>query len=459
MKKRILGFVSVLMITVLCGCNSQPAIKGTESKTVTGDGVVTQTPIPTKQEDETNKKETNEDEITTEVSPEVTQLPKTTVSEDDETIQQDSIQHGEQIAEQTFEVDLFGWGNITFASYQPIDELHDVTFSLLLGGEAYVDLNENDKNELLERQKYVEVKAISFKDCNEDGRKDIIAIIRYENKDTKEQWNEARIYIQNEATWDFTRDDLLEEYLVKQHATNRIDTIMECVQTYPEYQLSLLTEEEKKQLELIADHVDEWTDLLLCACNGLYYSVTDLDQNGRLELIATICEGSGFYSSNCYYEVNESFDDLVLCENTHEEGDSEEDLVSRRVPVFFDETEHRYRYIFEDVIRNGAMSHFVIKDAVSLYDGKLNIEYIASEGQSYEDEDNYVIEYNDAKGNEITEQEFVSMEQKLYENHRMGTVLLDWKKISNQEEYLEMNHERLFRDLVDSKLKFQFEWN
>lgn len=459
MKKRILGFVSVLMITVLCGCNSQPAKQDTESKTVTGDGVVTQTPIPTQQEDETNEKETNKDEITTEVSSEVTQLPETTVSEDDGTIQQDRIQHGEQITEQTFEMDLYGWGNVTFASYQPIDELHDVTFSLLLGGETYQDLDDNDKNGLLEKQKFVEVSAISFKDCNEDGIKDIIAIIRYENKETKEQWDEARMYIQSETTLDFTRDVLLEEYLIKQHATSRIDTIMECVQKYPEYQLSLLTEEEKKQLELIADHVDEWTDLLLCAYNGLYYTVTDIDQNGRLELIATICEGSGFYSSNCYYEVNESLDDLVLCENTHEEGDSEEDLASQRVPVFFDESTHRYRYIFDDLIRIDAKSHYWGKEAVSLNEGKVIIEHIASSGQFYEDEDTYVIDYCDANGNEISEQEFQSMEQKMYQNHRMGTALFEWKHIPYQEEYQKMNHERLLRELVDSKLKFQLEWN
>ena len=57
------------------------------------------------------------------------------------------------------------------------------------------------------------------------------------------------------------------------------------------------------QINLIADNADNWKQDVPSGVWG--YSVTDLDQNGRLEIIAASVQGTGFYTYLDIYEVNE----------------------------------------------------------------------------------------------------------------------------------------------------------
>ena len=70
----------------------------------------------------------------------------------------------------------------------------------------------------------------------------------------------------------------------------------------------------EKQIDVIMNNIDTWnlsTDEDIYAPYG--YAITDLDQNGRLEIIASSCQGTGIYTYSNYYEVNESR--YILIEN------------------------------------------------------------------------------------------------------------------------------------------------
>ena len=65
------------------------------------------------------------------------------------------------------------------------------------------------------------------------------------------------------------------------------------------------------QIEIIAQKADEWFGIDV---NTSYsYCVTDLDANGRLEIISSGIGGSGQFSFGNIYEVNSTFDGLDKC--------------------------------------------------------------------------------------------------------------------------------------------------
>ncbi|MBQ1580144.1 MAG: hypothetical protein IIZ86_03335, partial [Firmicutes bacterium] len=55
--------------------------------------------------------------------------------------------------------------------------------------------------------------------------------------------------------------------------------------------------EPEDQVKLIAENKDLWLVTDVNEADLYQYAVTDLDENGRLELIATITEGSGQFST------------------------------------------------------------------------------------------------------------------------------------------------------------------
>ena len=81
------------------------------------------------------------------------------------------------------------------------------------------------------------------------------------------------------------------------------------------------------------------------------FTVTDLDHNGRLEIISSVCMGTGYFSTNEIWEVNEKYDGLVLCTGEQDGDGSYSDLTTGPWTVI--EKGGAYYYIVRDNVRNG----------------------------------------------------------------------------------------------------------
>lgn len=107
---------------------------------------------------------------------------------------------GKQIEDQTFDVTLDGWGEVTFAAFLPKENEAgdgDVYFKLLKDGKALFDLPGMTEDNRRPSLKFVKVAAVSFKDYNGDGKKDIIIINEYSRQGSTEPgYNEVRLYTQ-----------------------------------------------------------------------------------------------------------------------------------------------------------------------------------------------------------------------------------------------------------------------
>ncbi len=146
----------------------------------------------------------------------------------------DDIQNAKDIwviADQTFQVDLDVWGDVTFTSYAPdtsVSMFTDVTFALVKDGETVFEFPGMEENNIRGACIFEGIKAIGFKDYDGDGRKDVIIINQYApgaGKDIEQVFDEVRVYHNDEQ--EFVLDIDACDFLNGNHITNSIAEVVE----------------------------------------------------------------------------------------------------------------------------------------------------------------------------------------------------------------------------------------
>lgn len=182
------------------------------------------------------------------------------------------------------------------------------------------------------------------------------------------------------------------------------------------------------QLQLIADHAAVWTGDSELVSEPFFYAVTDLDQNGRLEIIQSSCQGTGLYTNSKLWEVDAKGTKLVPCQFPDTEEDSQPDIIADPDAVYFDETHDCYFYIFRDDIRNGAAEYFQRLVAFSLKDGTVTTTLLAQSHSIYGS--NAITTYTDADGNTIDENTYNMAAAKTYASLTAMTATIGWTHYS-----------------------------
>ena len=155
------------------------------------------------------------------------------------------------------------------------------------------------------------------------------------------------------------------------------------------------------------------------------YAVTDLDQNGRMEIISSICQGTGIYTYTTIYEVSENGDGLNLCESNLEEYDSEADIIKNSWEVFYDNTNKKYHYIFDDLTKNGAAEYYESKRDFCLSNGKISESYLVRKNTIYQN-GSPKITYTDLNNNSINEEKYNSFADEFFNNYEKMLVNIEW---------------------------------
>lgn len=363
-------------------------------------------------------------------------------------------QYGPQIEEQTFDVTLDGWGNVTFAAFMPKESKDgDVSFKLMRNGETAFDLPGITEDNRRIEQHFIKVAAVSFKDYNGDGKKDIIIINEYARQSQPEQrYHEVRLYTQAGTGREFSLEQgLLTEYLMKNDYSDTIQLVMEGIAEYQAYQKA---ETEAKagdaaqQVQLMADNAAQWADTMADEGVLYFYAVTDLDHNGRLELIISSCQGTGIYTYSYYYEVNKNFDGLNVFEPSMPEGDSQADIITDSVPVYYDAQKNLYYYIFDDTIRGGADMSYTYKRALFMTGGKVDEMGLGCRGTVF-DGQAVSVTYTDADDKEISEDEYLKLADTRFSGLEKKTASIDWHK-ADKSELLSMGRGQLVEKLLES---------
>ena len=234
---------------------------------------------------------------------------------------------GVLIPDQTFEVTLNDWGKVTFASYAPENGVYmadgqnpDVRFGLVQDDQTIYEFP-GANEAYTSTDLFLAVSAISFKDYNDDGLQDVITICEYETM-AGEGYQIARVYYQLEEKQGFVEDALLTQYLSEQRKTENIAAVLEMKEAYREYTDCLNGQQDlHAQLSVMAREKEVWAAQAEFANEICQYAVTDLDHNGRYEIIVANMGGTGMYTYSRFWEINEQCSGLTECETDFLEGD------------------------------------------------------------------------------------------------------------------------------------------
>lgn len=211
----------------------------------------------------------------------------------------------------------------------------------------------------------------------------------------------------------------------------------------------------EKQIDVIMNNIDTWnlsTDEDIYAPYG--YAITDLDQNGRLEIIASSCQGTGIYTYSNYYEVNEGLNGLNKIERNVEEGSSEADIMLPTVKVFIDKASNEYHYIFDDLVKVGAAEYYENKQDIVLKNGRLYEKTIAYRNTVYTDS-NPNVTLKDANNKEITAEDYALIENKLFSNLELKFANIEWVSTTDVD-FSSVSGDELKNKLIESYEKFGF---
>lgn len=179
-------------------------------------------------------------------------------------------------------------------------------------------------------------------------------------------------------------------------------------------QAAMMVKDAEEQIHLITDARDIW-DLSEPGMDTVGYMCSDLDGNGRLEILVAESGGTGLHTYTKIYEVNEAKDALIPCERSWPDTCSEADvMMTNYVPMSVNGIDGIQWYSFTDEYRDGA-EYGTANLALSLQDGTLHAKTIATTHTFYDDAGRPHVSYENAAGASISEK---SLSQDIGERFR-----------------------------------------
>lgn len=196
--------------------------------------------------------------------------------------------------------------------------------------------------------------------------------------------------------------------------------------------------------ELFVYDESEWGDMTAG------YAVYDMDRDGRLELITSICAGSGIYSYNYFYQINETKDGMAELGKSYYAGKQEWDIDNDyNEPIQAYEENGRIYYPASDYMRDGQScgcnegAYYLEENTV------VSVAYRTWE-EYYSDEEQQIETYYSADGiTEISEEEWEQCREKFWEG-KTETEALIYFQYATPEQINSMTEEELYYWLAES---------
>ena len=206
-----------------------------------------------------------------------------------------------------------------------------------------------------------------------------------------------------------------------------------------------------EQIKIIADNAEAWFGKIH---NGSTYKycVTDLDGNGRLEILCGGVGGSSSESMGGIYEINTAFDGVELCEGKIYNCDMtlKDEFFCR-----IDKETGKIYYEMQNGDRGSSNDFLGEKYAVILHNGKIDEIFLSSyyrEHLVYEDVD--VFDIKDYNGNEITKEQHEAIYDTYFEGYEKKTVTLGWheaERLSYEEWYKTQDNTQYITNKIPEK--------
>lgn len=201
-----------------------------------------------------------------------------------------------------------------------------------------------------------------------------------------------------------------------------------------------------QRVQVIANNINIWKfDKTAYEDQNVRYNycITDLDGNGRMELITSVeVRNAGYQNFDTkikYYELNENNTALLTLECVSD-SKSQPDVCEIIDTVNKTDADSRYcykdssgraYYVFSDSIfeenEDGTKNEHVSKVAVSIHNGKAYEETLATYSKLRESGKDTVEQYTDGKGNIITKADYDDITSTRFKGYTVSTVTFGWQ--------------------------------
>lgn len=215
-------------------------------------------------------------------------------------------------------------------------------------------------------------------------------------------------------------------------------------------------EEVSAEVNAVVNKMDQWTITAKEGTSIYFYAMTDLDQNGKYEIISAENYGVGDYTESRMFELSEDGKTLTEIEHVYE-GDSQVDLMQEKADVYKDTETGFYYYIFSDTAKDTYKKTYNTKVAISLQNGKFIEERLATESIIYEGEsEEPVVTYYDSEGYEITLDDYMNAEANRFSGYEKLQATFGWKgyTYTNHDSVINSGNDGLQKIFQDSLSKF-----
>ena len=163
-----------------------------------------------------------------------------------------------------------------------------------------------------------------------------------------------------------------------------------------------------------------------------FYTVTDLDHNGWLEVLAASTQGTGIFTYANFYEVQPDGKTLLNLYHKDVEIEGPDDwpeIIQDKLPCYYDAAADRYYYPCEGITRDGAAHQYYAWYALCLKDGVAEWERLADKTMEWDAGEGPYVTCTDAEGNAITETEYDSAVEDRFAGMEKTEIALSWTQI------------------------------
>lgn len=159
------------------------------------------------------------------------------------------------------------------------------------------------------------------------------------------------------------------------------------------------------------------------------YIMTDLDHNGRSEVICASMQGTGHFTYAQVFELAPDGYTLVPVTGDPYENLTFPDIGCSECVCYHDVSADQYHYVFTDIMRNGYAELYNAYVALTLHDGALEDRLLASMSDLYDADGKETLSYYDAAGKPITEEEYNSAADRIFAGMEKYNVILNWNTV------------------------------
>ena len=163
-----------------------------------------------------------------------------------------------------------------------------------------------------------------------------------------------------------------------------------------------------------------------------FSAITDLDSNGRLEILLASLQGSGLFTWVNVWEVNESGTGLTLCPDNTGEGEAWPDIIKDTLTYYRDPASGRQTYVCLDYLRDGAARYWTGLDSFCLENGRVDVKTLASKEETYSEQGTSTVRYFGENGGEISEDAWNNAERNAFSGQEQRTLTLSWTQLEKQ---------------------------